>query len=221
MRHSPLRLLSTFSLLLLLAGCSVRPELPAFTASGYLADRGVVRIWRKEVPPDTRHMMTVYTPFTGSGKQTTRYLWQEGKLVSIERQSIGEQPDSITLRFDQNGKVSFMQRQLQSHREALSADAVALYQFDAGRMLRISDDLLTGRVLLRQGHWAASGAITSCQGSESRPDFDGYSLNTITQHQRESGKPVSVAWLEAPEGTQLLLVTPEDLCATEPKEADL
>ncbi|MEM6162669.1 DUF1481 domain-containing protein [Erwinia sp. P6884] len=219
MTYSPLRLFSALSLILL-AGCSSRTELPAFTASGYLADRGIVRIWRKEIQPDTRHMLTVYTPFNGAEKQTTHYLWQDDKLVSIERQSTGEQPDSITLRFDQNGKLSFMQRQLAGHREALSEDAVALYQFDAGRMLKISDDLLKGRVLLKQGRWSAPGTITSCQGSESSPDFDRYSLNYITQHQRESGKPVSLAWLEAPEGTQLLLVAPEDLCATEPKEAD-
>jgi hypothetical protein len=45
-------------------------------------------------------------------------------------------------------------------------------------------------------------------------------MHYITQHQRESGKPVSISWLEAPKGTQLILVSAEDQCLMEPKEAD-
>ncbi|EXU76720.1 membrane protein [Erwinia mallotivora] len=205
---------------LLMAGCSSSQKLPDFTASGYLADRGAVRIWRKEGSARSSHLITVYTPFSGTATETTTYQWQQNKLLSIERHTGGEHPESVMMRF-QDDKLSFMQRQLEGRREALSADAVALYQFDAGRMLRISDDLLAGRVMLKQGHWSADGTVTLCQGSQTRPAFDRFSLHYITQHQQASGKPVSLSWLEAPKGTQLLLVSTENICATEPKAADL
>lgn len=219
MTRSPFTLL-ILAIMLLLAGCSSRPKLPDFTGSGYLADRGAVRIWRKESAPRSSHLMTIYTPFSGSATETTDYQWQGNKLISIERHTAGEHPESVMMRFDQDGSLSFMQRQLEGRREALSPDAVALYQFDAGRMLKISDDLLEGRVLLKQGHWSADGTVTLCQGRETRPSFDRYSTNYITQHQQESGKPVSISWLEAPRGTQLLLVSKDDVCPAEPKAAD-
>lgn len=207
--------------LLLLAGCGSSSKLPDFTASGYLADRGTVRIWRKDRLPHSSHLITVFTPFNATGTQTTDYLWQNDKLVSIERHTDSQPPESVTLRFDQDGSLSFMQRQREGQREALSPDAVALYQFDAGRMLKISDDLLEGRVLLKQGRWSASGVVTLCQGGNVEPGFDSQSLRYITQHQPQSGQPVSIAWLEAPKGTQLLLVSAKNECADEPVADDL
>ena len=208
---------SCFSLLcLLLTGCSSQ-HTPDFTASGYLADRGAVRIWRKEHSPRSTHLQTVYTPFNEPVTETTDYQWQQDKLISIERHSAGSHTESVTLRFDQNGRLSFMQRQLADRREALSADAVALYQFDAGRMLAISNDLLKGRVRLLQGHRTASGAVTLCDGNNASPDFDENAVRYIVQHQQASGEPLSLAWLEAPGGTQLLLATQENLCAAEPQ----
>lgn len=202
--------------LLLLTGCSSQST-PDFTASGYLADRGAVRIWRKEHPDHATHLQTAYTPFNEQNTETTDYQWQQDKLIAIERHTVGEHPESVTLRFDQNGRLSFMQRQLANRREALSPDAIALYQFDAGRMLTISNDLLKGRVRLLQGHWATPGVITLCSGEKVSPELDGDAVRYITQHQQGSGEPLSLAWLEAPGGTQLLLATPEDLCATEPQ----
>lgn len=205
-------------IILALAACSSRPRLPDFTASGYLADRGTVRIWRKESLPHASHVMTVYTPFNGTTTETTHYQWQNDTLLSIERNVTGEHAESVMMRF-QGGKLSFMQRQLADSRESLSPDAVALYQFDAGRMLKISDDLLAGHVLLKQGHWSPDGTVTLCQGEQIRPGFDRFSEHYITQHQ-VAGKPLSLSWLEAPKGTQLLLVSAEDVCASEPKSAD-
>lgn len=212
--------LSSLLLLLALAGCSSQQKIPDFTASGYLADRGAVRIWRKEGSQNATHLKTIYTPFTHTATETTDYQWQKGRLVSIERQRSGEHTESVTMRFDLDGKLSFMQRQLEGRREALSADAIALYQFDAGRMLNISDDLLQGRVVLHQGHWTPSGTVTLCHGGERAPRFDRYASSYIIQHQPESGRTLSIAWLEAPGGTQLLLVSPEDLCPGEPEAAD-
>lgn len=207
---------SLLPFLLLLAGCSSR-QMPDFTASGYLADRGAVRIWRKTPSPQSTHLQTVYTPFTEPVTETTDYQWQEGKLISVERKIVGANPESVTLRFDQSGRLSFMQRQLANRREALTADAIALYQFDAGRMLTISDDLLRGRVRLLQGEWTPSGAVRLCGGGKASPGFDNNAVRYITQHQQGSGEPLSIAWLEAPGGTQLLLATPEDLCQQQPQ----
>ncbi len=216
---------SRFSLLPLLTaitlvGCSSHSQHPDFSASGYLADRGSVRIWRKEHDSQISRLMTVYTPFNGPTAETTDYQWQQGRLVAIERHTAGEHPESVTMRFDQDGSLSFMQRQLENRREALSADAIALYQYDAGRMLAISDDLLKGRVVLQQGHWMPSGTVTLCKKGIRYPVFDRYAMSYITQHQQESGKPLSIAWLEAPGGTQLLLVSADDLCPAQPTAED-
>ncbi|WP_034948863.1 DUF1481 domain-containing protein [Erwinia oleae] len=208
--------LSFFALtFLLLAGCSSRPDLPDFTASGYLADRGTVRIWRKNSTQKTWHLMAVYTPFSGGATETTDYLWQADKLIAFERHTAGQHPGTVTLRFDQDGGLSFMERQTDGRREALSADDVALYQFDAERMLKISDDLLAGRVLLKQGRWLASGKIMRCDGVTDAPDFDN---GAMVRQQRRTG--AGVAWLEAPSGIQMLQISIDDPCATEPKEAE-
>lgn len=217
-----LRSQSFFALLvtLLLAGCSATPDIPAFSASGYLADRGAVRIWRKNINPHSVHLYTVYTPFNGDASEATDYLWQEDRLVSVARQKGGNEPDDVTLRFDQDGSLSFMQRQLAGRREAVSSDAVELYKFDAQRMLVQSNALLNGRVVLKQGHWLGVNQVTTCEGQQVSPAFDDYALNTLSQQQRSASSPLMIAWLEAPEGTQLLRVSHDDDCKWQPEEAD-
>nr|WP_245166602.1 DUF1481 domain-containing protein [Candidatus Erwinia dacicola] len=44
--------------------------------------------------------MTVYTPFSGGAVETSDYLWQQGKLVSVERHISGAEPDDVMLRSD-------------------------------------------------------------------------------------------------------------------------
>lgn len=205
---------------LFLVGCSSSSSLPDFTASGYIADRGVVRIWRKDSQQQAAHIMTVYSPLNGDATEITDYTWQDGKLTAIERHTKGARPDDVTLRFDHQGNLSFMQRQLQGRREALSEDAVELYRFDAQRMLKISDALLSGRVMLLQGQWQADGSVKTCQGKVLKPDLDSRERGYVAQRQANASMPVSIAWLDAPEDTQLLLVANEDYCAWEPKEAD-
>ncbi|SFN74982.1 Protein of unknown function [Izhakiella capsodis] len=210
----------TFSLvcgLALLAGCSTHNESSDFTASGYLADHGAVRIWRKNYG-ETVHMLTVYTPFSDSGVVETYYTWQRNHLMSVERHMKGSQPDDVTLRFDSGGKLSFMQRQLAGHREPLRNDEVALYQFDAQRMLQISDALLDGRVVLHQGRWQSDNKVIDCHDQYVDPSFDEHALRAVQQIQGTDHTPVSVAWLQAAQGTQLLLVSTRDLCMAEPKE---
>lgn len=206
--------------LLLLSGCSSTPDTPPFTASGYLADRGAVRIWRKNNGHSSVHLTTRYTPFNGDATETTDYLWQEERLVSVARHVSGKQPDDVTLRFDQDGSLSFMQRQLAGRREAVSTDTVELYKFDAQRMLAQSNALLSGRVALKQGQWLGAKQIETCDGKLESPAFDDNAIQMLVRVQQRSRAPLLVAWLEAPEGTQLLLATPEERCDSQPKEAD-
>jgi hypothetical protein len=204
----------------LLSGCSATPDLPAFTASGYLADRGAVRIWRKNSDHDLIHLRTVYNPFSTPVRETTDYIWQHETLLSVERHLTGELPDDVTLRFDHQGNLNFMQRQLAGRREALSDDAVALYRFDAQRMLAQSNALLSGRVLLQQGHWLGGNRVRDCAGNLQNVAFDSDTLRRLTQQQQGS-QPLMVSWLEAPEGIQILRVTAEDECSWQPTESDL
>ncbi len=207
-------------IVVLITGCSSQSQVPDFTASGYLADRGAVRIWRKDQQQHISHLMTVFNPFNADATETADYSWQDGKLVSIERHIQGAHPEGVTLRFDQNGNLSFMQRQREGRREALTPDTIELDKFNAQRMLKISDALLTGRVQLKQGVWLGHDAVKTCQGEVVKADLDNTALHYIAQRQGSARKPVNVAWLEAPEGTQLLLVTRDDDCQWEPKDDD-
>lgn len=214
------RALSLFLAALLVAGCRSTPDIPAFTASGYLADRGVVRIWRKNAAHQAIHIRTVYTPFNGDAMESTDYSWRQGKLLSVERHVQGARPDDVTLRFDEQGSLNFMQRQLAGRREAVDSDTVDLYTFDAQRMLNVSDALLSGRVFLYQGHWLGGREVQSCEGTRLTPDFDADTQNSLAKQQRTSAAPLMIAWLEAPEGVQLLRVSQDDDCSWQPQEAD-
>lgn len=213
--------LSILFLSLFLFGCSSTPDIPPFSASGYLADRGVVRIWRKNSDHQSVHIRTFYTPFSGGEGEVTDYVWLEESLISIQHQVKGNQPDDVTLRFDQAGGLNFMQRQLSGRREAVSPDAVELYKFDAERMRNLSDALLTGQVFLRQGHWLGNNVLESCEGQQVRPAFDADALQMLTQQQRRVSAPLMVSWLEAPEGIQLLRVSQQDDCSQQPTEEDM
>jgi len=213
--------LSVLFLSLFLFGCSSTPDIPPFSASGYLADRGVVRIWRKNSDHQSVHIRTFYTPFSGGEGEVTDYVWLEKSLISIQRQVKGSQPDDVTLRFDQAGGLNFMQRQLAGRREAVSPDAVELYKFDAERMRNLSDALLSGQVFLRQGHWLGNNVLESCEGQQVRPAFDADALQMLAQQQRRASAPLMVSWLEAPEGIQLLRVSQQDDCSQQPTEEDM
>ncbi|WP_337014274.1 DUF1481 domain-containing protein [Pantoea sp. AS142] len=213
--------LSVLFLSLFLFGCSSTPDIPPFSASGYLADRGVVRIWRKNSDHQSVHIRTFYTPFSGGEGEVTDYVWLQEALISIQRQVKGKQPDDVTLRFDQAGGLNFMQRQLSGRREAVSPDAVELYKFDAQRMRSLSDALLSGQVFLRQGHWLGNNVLKSCEGQQVRPAFDADALQMLTQQQRSVSAQLMVSWLEAPEGIQLLRVSQQDDCSQQPTEEDM
>ncbi|CAI1185807.1 MULTISPECIES: DUF1481 domain-containing protein [Serratia] len=204
-----------------LSACSFHSTIPSFTASGFVADRGVIRLWRKD---DDQHraqvLMSVYSPYRGPGTITTLYEYQGGILRQIKRTDADGDRDSIRLRFADDGTVSFMQRQLATRREPLSSDEIALYQYQARRILEVSDALRAGKVKLLQGRWL-QGEVQTCDGQRLKPGLNASAEAWVEKRARNSGRAVNIAWLDAPEGSALLLVANDDFCGWEPKESQL
>lgn len=200
----------------LVVSCSSHSPPSALYAGGYLSDRGVMRVWRKDDPTQQQTaLMTVFSPFNGHSTQITRYHFRQNAVREITQSKSAPDKEDVRLRFDAKGAVSYMQRQLPDRREPLSDDDIALYQFDAGRLLEMSDAMRTGNVQLKQGQWQ-DGVVVTCSGQRIRPSLDHRASQRIAQRQQRSAVPLSIAWLESREGTQLLLVANEDFCRWEP-----
>lgn len=143
----------------------------------------------------------------------TRYWYQQGNLREIKR-SLEDQKDDTQIRFAEDGSVSFMQRQLAERRESIADEDLAFYQWDAKRTRELSDVLQAGKVTLMQGKLQDDQIIT-CDGSRISPDFDQSSQDWIAQKRKQFAGSLGIAWLEASEGTQLLLVDQGDFCRWE------
>ncbi|QMI07280.1 DUF1481 domain-containing protein [Citrobacter sp. RHB25-C09] len=203
---------------LLLTACSYNSSLPPFTASGFVDDQGAVRIWRKDAA-DGVHMLSVFSPWRNGSTTTSEYRWQGDTLSLIELNIYGKPAEHIRVRFDDRGELSFMQREVDGHKQQLSTDQIALYRYRAEQIRQTSDALRQGRVVLRQGRWhAAERTVTTCEGETVKPDLETWAMNHIERRQSRSSADVSVAWLEAPEGAQLLLVANADFCHWQPTE---
>lgn len=213
------RPLTALAGLLLLTACSSN-KLPPFTASGYVADHGVVRIWRKDDSDSSVHMLTAYSPYWDGATSTSEYRWQGDKLIFIEQNIQGKPPEHIKVRFDDRGGLSFMQREVNGQKQQLSNEQIALYQYQATQTKETSEALRIGQVVLRQGRWHRDGTVTTCEGETFKPKLDSAALSHIARRQSHSSLEVSIAWLEAPEGSQLLLVANQDFCTWQPKPAD-
>ncbi|AMG95149.1 MULTISPECIES: DUF1481 domain-containing protein [Citrobacter] len=208
----------TLAGVLLLTACSHNASLPPFTASGFADNQGAVRIWRKDAS-DGVHMLSVFSPWRNGSTTTSEYRWQGDSLSLIELNIYGEPPEHIRVRFDDRGELSFMQREVDGHKQQLSNDQIELYRYRAEQIRQTSDALRQGRVVLRQGRWhAAERTVTTCEGETIKPDLDAWAMGHIERRQSRSSVDVSVAWLEAPEGSQLLLVANSDFCHWQPKE---
>nr|WP_318385167.1 DUF1481 domain-containing protein [uncultured Enterobacter sp.] len=202
---------------LLLAACSHNASLPPFTASGYAGDQGAVRLWRKDTDGEV-HLLSAFSPWRTGDTSTSEYRWQGDQLSLIELNIYGKQPEHIRVRFDDHGELSFMQREVNGQKQQLSSDQIALYRYRADQIRQTSDALRQGKVVLHQGRWHADRSVTTCTGNRVKPDFDAQALSHIERRQSHSSLEVSVAWLEAPEGAQLLLVANEDYCTWQPTE---
>ena len=211
------RRLSGLAGVLLLTACSHNSELPPFTASGYADTQGAVRIWRKDSSGET-HLLATLSPWHNGSTSTSEYRWQDDKLRLIELNIYGKPSEHIRARFDSNGELSFMQREIDGQKQQLSSDQIALYRYRAEQIRQTSDALRLGKVVLRQGCWHADKTVTTCEGETVKPDFDSRALGHIASRQSRSTAEVSIAWLEAPEGSQLLLVANQDYCTWQPTE---
>jgi hypothetical protein len=207
----------TLAGLLLLTACSHNSSLPPFTASGYADNQGAVRIWRKDSDNET-HLLTAFSPWRSGNTSTSEYRWQGDMLSLIELNIYGKPPEHIRVRFDDRGELSYMQREVDGQKQQLSNDQIALYRYQAQQVRQTSDALRQGRVVLRQGRWHANGTVTTCEGQTVKPDLESLAISHIERRQSHSSVEVSVAWLEAPEGSQLLLVANEDFCTWQPTE---
>ncbi|ELQ6135518.1 DUF1481 domain-containing protein [Cronobacter dublinensis] len=202
---------------LLLSACRSTPDIPPFTASGYLADDGVVRLWRKDNNDGSVHLLAAFSPWSGDNTSVSDYRWQNDTLASVDYRLQSKQPEQVKVRFDDHGGLSFMQLEVNGQKQQLSSDQIALWQYRAAQMRNTSDALRAGRVVLRQGRWNPDGTITTCEGQIVQPEFDRRAQERLSERQRHAKARVSAAWLEAPEGTQLLLVANEDFCAWQPQ----
>lgn len=214
------RVLMTLGLAFGLSACSSQSS-PQFSASGYIADSGVVRVWRQDnAQQQPLVLMSVYSPYSGDNTRVTFYEYQNGILREIRRNDLGQHPQSVDLRFDEQGQVSFMQRQLAERREQLSNDEIAVYQLEAKRILELSSALRAGNVRLIQGRWQ-DGIVTTCAGKALRLNLDDSSQTWLSRRGGKSAQPLGVAWLDSSEGQQLLLVANQDFCHWEPTSGSL
>lgn len=202
---------------LVLTACSHDSSLPPFTASGYADNQGAVRVWRKD-SDDEVHLLSAFSPWHSGSTTTSEYRWQGDTLAYIDVNIYSKVPEHVRVRFDDHGELSFMQREIGGLKQQLSTDQIELYRYRANQIRQTSDALRQGRVVLYQGRWHADGTVTTCEGQTLKPDLDSWATEHIARRQSHSSMEVSVAWLEAPEGSQLLLVANEDFCTWQPTE---
>lgn len=214
------RMLALVLVGILVSACGSRPAPPTFSASGYIADHGVMRLWRKDDNQQPLVLMSVYSPFQGIGTEVTLYEYFNGNLIQIKRSNADSSKESVLLRFDRQGEVVFMQRQLATRREKLSADEIARFQFEAKRLLELTAALRAGEVRLVQGS-LENGRVTTCAGTVTKLNLEPFFADWIVKRVRQSTGKLGIAWLESPEGQQLLLVANEDFCRWEPQENTL
>ena len=176
-----------------------------------------MRIWRKDVNGEV-HLLSAFSPWHKGNTSTAEYRWQDDALSLIELNIYSKTPEHIRVRFDSRGELSFMQREVDGQKQQLSSDQIALYRYRADQIRQTSDALRLGKVVLRQGRWHADKTVTTCEGETVKPDFDSRALGHIASRQSRSTAEVSIAWLEAPEGSQLLLVANQDYCTWQPTE---
>ncbi|VTO30186.1 lipoprotein [Klebsiella pneumoniae] len=82
---------------------------------------------------------------------TSEYRWQGDQLALIELNVYGKPPEHIRARFDAQGDLSFMQREVDGQKQQLSSDQVALYRYRAEQIRQTSDALRQGRSSCARG----------------------------------------------------------------------
>ncbi|CDL82963.1 DUF1481 domain-containing protein [Xenorhabdus szentirmaii] len=205
----------------LLSACSTKTTMPLFNASGFVTDGGIVRLWRLDSQNSKPQViMSVYSPYRNNNTTVTFYEYRHGRLWQIRRDVFVSPSMTETLRFGQNNEVIFKLRKLKTHNELLSDNDVMRLQFDAKQIEKISSALITGHVKLFQGQWHG-GKITTCAGAQLSINFEPEAQNWLKERQKNSTRSLTIAWLDSPEGKQLLLVANDDFCRWEPTKDKL
>lgn len=214
--------LLAMGLVFLLSACSSKPQLPEFSATGYIADEGVVRLWRlNNAVSEPQVIMSVYSFYHKPETVITFYEYRQNHLWQIRSEIINPtHPSSWQLRLNKDGEAIFMQQESQGQKRALTEDERLRMVFSAGREREISDALTIGKVNLVQGIWYQN-TMTTCAGEKVNVSFEGAQQRWLQRRTRQSNHPSYVAWLESPEGKQLLLVAEHDFCKWEPTKESL
>lgn len=203
---------------LLLTGCHSTAPVAPFTATGYIADGGIVRLWRLEgAGHQPQAMMRVFTPLDGTETQIDRYTYRDGHLYQIRQQTGQGNDDVLQLRFDMQGSLSYMQRLRNGSKEMPGSDEVAKAQYQARHAQEMATTLAAGGINLIQGRWQG-GIFTRCDGQVAPLPLSGWQAAQLARREANSRGPLWVAWLSAPEGAQLLQVANHNICAWAPTE---
>ncbi|MEY1581101.1 DUF1481 domain-containing protein [Providencia manganoxydans] len=207
----------------MLSACSSRSQFPEFSASGFIADDGVIRMWRlNDAKDNPQVLMVVYSPYKGTDTSVNFFEYRSGQLWQIRSQILnaGQQQIMEQLRFDKNENVIFMQRVEKEQKTALSQDEIIRWQFEAKRILDINTALVIGGVQLYQGRWSQN-QVVACDGDIKKVEFEPYAQNWLESRAKVWHKQLNIAWLEAPEGNQLLMVADTDFCRWQPSKDSL
>nr|WP_314267690.1 DUF1481 domain-containing protein [uncultured Moellerella sp.] len=201
-----------------LSACSSKPPLPEFSASGFIADDGVIRLWRLNNPQSQPQvLMVVYSPYKSTDTSITFLEYRNAQLWQIRSQVFDAHNPNMSdqLRFNKNDDVIFMQREVAGKKMPLTQDDIVRWRFEAKRILDVSTALITGDIQLYQGYWQ-QGKVTTCSGEIRNITFEPYAENWLKTRMGERAQKLTIAWLESPEGTQLLMVANDDFCKWEP-----
>lgn len=198
--------------LFLCAGCSLK-ESSNIDATALVVDSGVLRIWRKDIHQQPNTIIMAFSPYSGDS-QLIRFNFIHGSLSQIIT-TIESQPQiTEQLHFDDNGNVTYNQRQLKDRREQLSEEYIQLAKYVTKQTVILSHALISQRIKLYQGQYNNS-IVTNCNGIGIRLSLDETQkkwLNTRNKNRKKQG----VAWIITPYGTQLLLIADEDFCVWQP-----
>ena len=198
-----------------LCSCGLFHKKAETHATGYLADRGLVRIWQHITPSNYTTLQTLFTPFDGSGESEAIYHWDQDSLVSVTTQSLQGPENSFSARFSRkDGTTTFMQQKYATSRQPLTANELELAKFDAQRLLELSRELINGKVKLYQGRWLSDLQIEKCDKTFVQFQLTNREIQRLSSLSQQS--PAYIAWIEAPEGQQVLLMTARNLCQQQP-----
>jgi len=216
--------LLVLGVLSMLSACSSNaPKLPEFSASGFIADDGVIRMWRlNDAKNQPLVLMVVYSPYKGTDTSVNFFEYRSGNLWQIRSQILNQKGGDITeqLRFDKNNDVIFMQRAQDGTKTPLSTDEITRWRFEAQRVLETNTALIVGDVKLYQGRWQ-QGKVTTCEGDVREVTFEPYAENWLQSRAKVWHSQLNLAWLESSEGNQLLMVADTDFCRWQPSKDSL